>query len=259
MNGNIVYEPQHDKTNKVTRASSEDSDQPGHPPSLIRVFAFAKWVATYKESQFLHADSEDSDQTGRMPRLIWVFAGRKCHFVGFVMRRLIYDIIKLLTFVGVDIIQLLTFVEVDMKCYWTVNFILTDAKRRSIWIVYCSIALHVHRNKSQQLFYYIKNISVEKSVIYAKFRLTFLHKPCDITTLRHILCDISWSDVTIHATLGRYVTNHATSSIVDLTWLATGPMKWLLFIYYIIRRVIEQLTSYWPTRSGGQHELFSVQ
>ena len=31
---------------------------------------------------------EDSDQTGRMPRLIWVFAGRICHFVGFVMRRL---------------------------------------------------------------------------------------------------------------------------------------------------------------------------
>ena len=25
-----------------------------------------------------------------MPRLIWVFAGRTCHFVGFIMRRLIY-------------------------------------------------------------------------------------------------------------------------------------------------------------------------
>ena len=36
------------------------------------------------------AHSEDSDQTGRMPRLIWVFAGRTNHFVGFVMRRLIY-------------------------------------------------------------------------------------------------------------------------------------------------------------------------
>ena len=47
----------------------------------------AEWVAT--DSSFLHADSEDSDQTGRMPRLIWVFAGRTCHFVGFVMRRLI--------------------------------------------------------------------------------------------------------------------------------------------------------------------------
>ena len=44
-------------------ASSEDSDQPGHPLSLIRVWS--DW-----------ASSEDSDQPGRMPRLIWVFAVR---------------------------------------------------------------------------------------------------------------------------------------------------------------------------------------
>ena len=36
------------------------------------------------------AHNEDSDQTGRMPRLIWVVAGRTCHFVGFVVRRIIY-------------------------------------------------------------------------------------------------------------------------------------------------------------------------
>ena len=34
----LKYEPQNDKTNKMTCESSEDSDQPGHPPSLIRVF-----------------------------------------------------------------------------------------------------------------------------------------------------------------------------------------------------------------------------
>ena len=33
-----------------------------------------QWVA--KDPGFLHVDSEDSDQTGRMPRLIRVFAGR---------------------------------------------------------------------------------------------------------------------------------------------------------------------------------------
>ena len=32
-----------------------------------------------------------TDQTGQMPRLIWDFAGRTDHFVGFVMRRLIYS------------------------------------------------------------------------------------------------------------------------------------------------------------------------
>ena len=52
-------EPQHYKTNKMPCAPSEDSDQPGHPPS--------QWVA--EDPMFLHADSEDSDQTGRMSRL----------------------------------------------------------------------------------------------------------------------------------------------------------------------------------------------
>ena len=33
------FEPPHDKTNKMTFVPSDDSDQPGHPPSLIRVFA----------------------------------------------------------------------------------------------------------------------------------------------------------------------------------------------------------------------------
>ena len=47
-----------------------------------------QWVA--KDQSFLHADSEDYDQTGWMPRLIWVFAGCTCHFVGFVMRWLIF-------------------------------------------------------------------------------------------------------------------------------------------------------------------------
>ena len=35
----LKYELPHFKTNKMTRAPSEDSDQPGHLPSLIRVFA----------------------------------------------------------------------------------------------------------------------------------------------------------------------------------------------------------------------------
>ena len=43
------YEPPHDKTNKMS-APSEDSDQPGHPPSLTRVFAVhmkKAWVLSY--------------------------------------------------------------------------------------------------------------------------------------------------------------------------------------------------------------------
>ena len=52
---------------------------------------------------FLHADSEDSDQTGWIPRLIWVFAGYTDHFVGFVMRRLIYYSIMTKPFMWVAI------------------------------------------------------------------------------------------------------------------------------------------------------------
>ena len=47
----------------------------------------AQWVA--KDPRFLHADRENSDQTGR----IRVFSGCTNHFVGFVMRRLIYSFI----------------------------------------------------------------------------------------------------------------------------------------------------------------------
>ena len=35
----IIFEPANDKTNKMACAPSEDADQSGHPPSLIRVFA----------------------------------------------------------------------------------------------------------------------------------------------------------------------------------------------------------------------------
>ena len=33
------FSPEQDKTNKMIREHGEDADQPGHPPSLTRVFA----------------------------------------------------------------------------------------------------------------------------------------------------------------------------------------------------------------------------
>ena len=78
-----TIEPRHDKNNSVP---SEDLDQPGHPPSLVRVFAVRMekpWVLIYPLSAqrrlwsaWADAKTEDSDQPGRVPRLIWVFAGR---------------------------------------------------------------------------------------------------------------------------------------------------------------------------------------
>ena len=64
----------HNMTNPQSEcAPSKDSDQPGHSPSLTRVFAVhmkKPWVLSY---HWVH--SGESDQTGRMPKLIWVFAG----------------------------------------------------------------------------------------------------------------------------------------------------------------------------------------
>ena len=65
----ITIEPPHDKTNKLICAPSEDSDQPGHPPSLNSESSLHA-ILVAKAPSFLHADSEDSDQTGRTPRLI---------------------------------------------------------------------------------------------------------------------------------------------------------------------------------------------
>ena len=87
--GMFLSEPRHDKSNKMAVRPSKTQISLGIHPVWSESSLCAQWVA--KDPSFLHADSEDSDQTGRirLPSLIWVFAGRTCHFVGFVMRRLI--------------------------------------------------------------------------------------------------------------------------------------------------------------------------
>ena len=78
----------HVKTNKMTVHPAKAQISLGICPVWLESSLSVQWVA--KDWSFLHADSEDSDQTGQMPRLIRVFAGCTCHFVGFVMRRLNY-------------------------------------------------------------------------------------------------------------------------------------------------------------------------
>ena len=61
-------------------APSEDSDQPGHPPSLFRVFAVRTkkaWVLSYSLSAQPRLWSD-----WRIPRLIWVFARRTVILLG---------------------------------------------------------------------------------------------------------------------------------------------------------------------------------
>ena len=83
----IRIEPRHVKSNKMS-APSEDSNQPGHPLSLIRVFAVRMkkaWVLIYPISaqRRLWLDWEDAQAD---PSLRWAHT----HFVGFVISQLKY-------------------------------------------------------------------------------------------------------------------------------------------------------------------------
>ena len=69
-------------------ASSEDSDQPGHSPSLIRVFAVRMkkaWFLSYPLSAWRRLWSNWVDAQADLS-LHWAYS----HFVGYVMSRLIY-------------------------------------------------------------------------------------------------------------------------------------------------------------------------
>ena len=83
-----IFEPPRDKTNEVARTPSENSDQPGHPPSLIRVFADRMrkaWVLSYPLSAQRSLWSDWADAQADLS-LRWAHS----NFVGFVMWRLIY-------------------------------------------------------------------------------------------------------------------------------------------------------------------------
>ena len=67
----------------------------------IRPVWSESWLSPWRKlgSSATHwAHSRDSDQTGWTPRLIWVFTGCTCHFVGFIVRRLIWKISPCLWF-----------------------------------------------------------------------------------------------------------------------------------------------------------------
>ena len=84
-----LFKPTHDKTNKKMCAPSEDSDQPGHPPSLIRVFAdrmTKAWVLSYLLSVQRRLWTNWSDAQVDLS-LRWAHS----HLIGFVMRRLILN------------------------------------------------------------------------------------------------------------------------------------------------------------------------
>ena len=84
-----LYQPQHNKTSKMAWVPSEDSDQPGHPSSLIRVFTVRMkkaWVLNYPLSAQRRLWSDLADAQADLC-LRWAHS----HFVSFVMSRLILN------------------------------------------------------------------------------------------------------------------------------------------------------------------------
>ena len=83
----MIYEPPHDKTNKMVCAPSEDSDQPGHSPSLIRVFAVLSYRLSAQRrlwSDWADAKADLSLRWAHMPHC-WICheAAHKIFFLQF--------------------------------------------------------------------------------------------------------------------------------------------------------------------------------
>ena len=102
FNSMPVFESPHDKTNKMLCAPSEDLDQSGHPPSLIRVFAVRMqkaWVLSYPLSaqrrlwlDWADAQADLSLRWAHMPFLLvfsWggSFTGFMCSCIIQVLQR----------------------------------------------------------------------------------------------------------------------------------------------------------------------------
>ena len=87
--GHFIDESPHDKTNKIACAPSEDSDQPEHPPSLIRVVTIRMkkaLVLSYPLRAQWKLWSDWADVQADLS-LRWAHSD----FGGFVMRRLRYN------------------------------------------------------------------------------------------------------------------------------------------------------------------------
>ena len=82
------FEPPHDKSTKWSWRPANTQINLGNRP-VWSESSLSAWRSTGSlASHWAH--SEDSVQTWWIPRLIRVFAERTYHFVGFVMRQLIY-------------------------------------------------------------------------------------------------------------------------------------------------------------------------
>ena len=102
-------------------APSEDSDKPGHPPSLIRAFAVHRkkpWVLSYPFSAQRRLWSVWADAQADLS-LRWA----QTHFFGFIMSRLIYSLTAVDTLKRLDCsFVCVNFMNIAQKRYHSINF-----------------------------------------------------------------------------------------------------------------------------------------
>ena len=102
-------------------------------------------------------------------------------------------------FLTLQSLQILGKCDENFKCW---KFDRREAEVNVICLLFSSTSCSPKQKSTIVLLY--KKIFQLKSLSFRRlnvtFRLTLLHKPCNNMTLRHRLCDITWSDVTIHAT-----------------------------------------------------------
>ena len=71
--GSVIYEPVHEKNNKMACAPSEDSGQPAAQSDQSLNCPLEESLGPQLP---IECTAKTLDQTGPLPRLIWVFAGR---------------------------------------------------------------------------------------------------------------------------------------------------------------------------------------
>ena len=111
------------ETNRLACEPNENSKQPAHPNSLIRVFAVRKKRV---------CANEDSDQTARMRWLIWSFTGRTCPNISDVATQLSVHSV----YISDVAAQLLIFsVYVSRTAEWLGNNVFPDKSLRPVALI----------------------------------------------------------------------------------------------------------------------------
>ena len=81
----------------------------------------------------------------------------------------------------------------------------------------------------------VKNCMLSNFVIWAES--FYMHHVASQTMWHHRLCNITWSDVTVHVTLGCFIKNHAKSSNVDL--MISLWTNEIAFIYILYNKIFK--------------------